>query len=138
MAATVGIVNTNLMKLYIGGTVISCQVDGTLTVDGKTRDITCKDTAGWDAFLPGNLTWSMEGTFLYAVDASYGFEDILALMVAGAAVTVKFGSSNAGDNNWSGSGIITKASVNASGVGENVTGSVSVQGTGALTEAATV
>lgn len=135
MAATVGVVNTNLMKVYVAGTAISCQIDGKITVDGKTRDVTCKDTDGWDAFLPGNLNWSIEGGFLYSVDAAYSFEELLAVMIAGAAVTVKYGSSNAGDNTWSGSGIVTKADLSASGVGENTQGSVSIQGTGVLTPA---
>lgn len=135
MAATVGIVNTNLMKVYVAGTAISCQIDGKITVDSKTRDVTCKDTDGWDAFLQGNLNWSIEGGFLYAVDAAYSFEELLAVMVAGVPVVVKYGSSNAGDNVWTGDGIITKADLSASGVGENTQGSVSIQGTGELTQA---
>lgn len=134
MAATVGVVNTNLIKVYVAGTIIGCQIDGKITVDGKTRDITCKDTGGWDAFLAGNLNWKIEGAYLYAVDAAYSFEELLAVMVAGVAVVVKFGSTNTGDNAWSGSGIVTSNSLSASGVGENSQGSVSIQGTGVLTQ----
>ena len=133
--ATTGIVNSRIMTISVGSTVVTCLTDANLNISVESRDTTCKDTDSYNSSLPGRVSWTMGGSAMFAYDNTYTFDDIYALINTGATATVKIGTNVQGDKTWSGTAFFTSLSLSSSGSDENVTFDFELQGTGALTEA---
>ena len=133
MAQTPGIINGSIIGIYVGSTKILNGKSISFSIKMATRDTTNSDTSGYKTALGGLLSWDMSGDYLFAEDASYGFDDIFGLITARAAVTVKISSEVVGDKLYTGSAFITSLDREGS-TEENVTFKVSFEGTGALTE----
>ena len=134
MAATAGIISGTLIGLYVAATKVAHLTANDFSISVQTRETTNKDTGGWDTFLASNGTWTMGGEGNFAEDAAYGYEDLYDVMVAKTAVTVMTSSEVTDDKTYSGSAIITSLERSHPDK-ENVTFSVTFQGTGALTKA---
>lgn len=137
MAATVGVLNSSLVALYVGGSVILCSTDATITIENGTRETTCKEDDEWASYEPAIKSWSMSGSAFYRVDSTPTMEDMFAYLTGSTKgkVAVKWASKNAGDKQFSGNGIITRLQGNSPNVNENVTWDIDIQGTGALATA---
>lgn len=136
MAMTTGIVNSNLLIIQVGSTTISCLTDASLSVSRATRDTTCKDNVGaWKSDLGAIKSWEVSGSALFSFDGTYTFEDLFALMGTDTPATIKWGSTNAGDKVYSGSGLLTSLEASSPGTNENATYSFTFVGVGALSEA---
>jgi predicted secreted protein len=109
--ASVGVVNTKLMKWFVGSTAITCQTDGTLSITNDTRDTTCKDSGQWKELLYAQTGWEMSGT-----------------------ATVSFKTAVSGDDIYTGTVIWTKMDIASAGTNQNVTISYTGMGTGVLTQ----
>ena len=123
--ATTGIVNSRIMTISVGATVVTCLTDANLNISVESRDTTCKDTDSYNSSLPGRVSWTMGGSAMFAY----------ALINTGATATVKIGTNVTGDKTWSGTAFFTSLSLSSAGSDENVTFDFELQGTGALTEA---
>ena len=131
---TTGVINGTLIGIYSGGTLIAKSTSCTLSITHSTRNSSSKDSGGWEEALGGMRAWTMAGDFLDAEDASYRFDDLFALIGSRAPVTLKMSSEVSGDKYYTGSAILTSLDREAP-MEENVSGSYSFKGTGALTEA---
>lgn len=134
MAQTVGIVDSKDLTIYIGANAVGCATDAQIEFNQGTREIVCKDTAGWAEHKTGIKSWQGSGSGLFAFDATYGGVDVIDDLIAGTEVTLKFSNANSGDVEWSGTAIFTQVQLQSSGAGENVTYSFSFQGSGAPTK----
>ena len=134
MAETAGILNSQAAVIQVGAATISCLTDASLSITQETRDTTCKDSGGWSNVLGAKRTWEMSGSFLFAYDATYGFDDLFALILSQATATIAWGSVVVGDKIWSGSGLLTSLSASSSGTDENVTADFTFMGVGALAQ----
>lgn len=132
--ATAGIPSGTLIGLYVGATKVGNLTANGFSVNIQTRETTNKDTGGWDTFLASNGTWTMDAEGFFAEDATYGYEDLYDALVAKTAVTIMTSSEVTGDKTYTGSAIITSLERSHPDK-ENVTFSVSFQGTGSLTKA---
>jgi len=101
----------------------------------NTRDATTKDTATWEDKLEGLLNWTASGEFLFAEDATEGYEDLYDDMIARTTVTLLYSNANTGDVEYSGSAYITSLSRNGATDNDNESFSVTFEGTGALSKA---
>lgn len=131
--ATTGIINGTDFLLYVGGTKVYHTTSHSLSFSMDTRDATTKDSGGWRDLLEATKSWSMSGDGLVALDATYGFSDLFAVLTARTAVVVKFSTETAGDTYYTGNGYLTSLDMD-SPTEDNSSFSFTFEGTGALTE----
>lgn len=118
----------------------------TLNVNQETIDISSKDSAGNKEFLNGARSWTVDCEAFFT-DGSSDSADVpvggstadsgwFPVLESGDLITVQFSNTTGqtGARRYHGKGYITSISVNGA-VGEWSTYSVSIQGTGALTDA---
>lgn len=129
--ASTGKINGDLLGLYVNGTEIARATNTTWDVSMDTREVTTKDSQGNRELKEGNISGSASGDFIFEEAASYGYDDLLALMLAREAVTLKHTSNVSGDKYQEASAYITSLNKSA-GQGDNVTCSVSFELTGTI------
>jgi Phage tail tube protein len=139
MAQTVGTVLAKNMKLYIGATALTCQVDVSLAASTNMFETTCKDSGANAAFLPGTKSWTASGSANFADDATLGLNTtatgIFAKWDSQASIAMVFQTASTGDTKWSGTAYISSWTLNSSGNDEAVSYDFELQGTGALLQA---
>lgn len=136
--ATAGVINSTLFALYanVSGTYtkVAHGQDVTLTVTQEPRDITTKDSAGYRELLEGLRSWSGSGTFLVAEDATYGFPELYDALINRTRLQVRFSTAVAGDTMYTGTVYVTSIDINSPGAEDNVSASVSFEGTGQISK----
>lgn len=132
--ATTGVVNTKLLKIYVGATAITCQTDGTLSLSSDTRDTTCKDSGQWKEALYGQTGWEISGTALGSYDGTMSLHQLTGLIIAQTVSTVSFKTAVSGDDILTGTVIWTKMDIASAGTNQNVNISYTGMGTGALVQ----
>lgn len=131
---TSGIMNGTLIGMYVNGSVkIANAVSHDLDLSMAVRDTTNKDNAGWQTGLGGLKSWTCSAEAMFDQAANYTFDQLFALFDARTAITVYLSTTVTGDKKYSGSALITGLKKSAPNEA-NVTFSVTLQGTGALTE----
>jgi len=117
--------------------IVGRATSASLSVSMETRDITTKDSAGWQENLEGLKNWSLSGDGLvtYSISGEYETPDELFTILSNrTAIDVKFGSMTSGEIDYSGKAFLVSYEQEA-GVEESVTYSFSLTGTGTLTQA---
>ena len=108
-----------------------------LSTSRDVRDISNKSSAGWKEILEAQKSWSMSAdgftTYSTATDQD-NTSDIFGFLNNRTKLYFRFTNANAGDYQFSGAGYITSLE-QSSGVEDNLTFSISIEGTGALTGA---
>lgn len=132
--ASVGVVNTNLLKIYVGSTAITCQADGSLSITNETRDTTCKDSGQFKELLYAQTGWEISGTALGSYDGTMSLHQLTALAIAQTVSTVSFKTAVSGDDILTGTVLWTKLDIASAGTNQNVTISYTGMGTGTLTQ----
>lgn len=132
MAGTAGIVNGTNLKISIGGTAVAYTTNASVDFTMATRDTTNKDSAGWSSSAEGLRSGTISGDYLFAFDASYGFEELFAAFSGRTKLTVKLGTSNADDKAIEGEGYLTALNA-AAPMEDTISGSFTIQFTGAIT-----
>lgn len=138
MAQTAGTVLAKNMAIYkkgVSDTLITCQVDATLSMETNTFETTCKDSGAWAEPRPGTKSWSMTGTGNFAEDATYGFLDLQTLWDDQTEAEFVLTTGNTGDTEFYGNCYVTSLELNSSGNDAAVTFSFTLTGAGALTAA---
>lgn len=135
MAQTVGTVLAKNMAIYVDDTLITCQVDATMSLSTQTFETTCKDSGAWSAAQPGTKSWTMSGTGNFADDATYGFLDLQTLWSNQTSAECTFSTGAVGDTEFYGDGYFTELELTSQGNDAAVTFSFTFTGNGALTAA---
>lgn len=130
--ASTGILNGTKLKISVAGTAVAYTTSATVDFTMATRDTTNKDTLGWKTSGEGLRSGTISGDFLFAFDATYGFEDLFDVFSNRTAVAVKFATSDAADKAIEGTGYITSLSQSAP-MEDTVSGSFTIEFTGAIT-----
>ena len=138
--ASTGIQDGGIARLIVNapavGTVVTHLINCSLSYSHDPREITSKSSSGGAKEYAAGLTgWTMSGEAYFAEDATYGHEQIHALISARTLVQVQYGSRVAGDNIYRGAAFITANNRTAGNQGENESYTIEIQGSGALTEA---
>ena len=132
------LINGTNLTIKIGtppGVALLKATTASLELSVDLPDATTKDSAGWSEFFAGVRSWTLssDGLIDYATDAKIETDELVALLIARAAVIVEFSTATSGDMKLTGSAYITSISQTADM--ESPAGfSVSFQGTGALTQ----
>ena len=135
--ATTGVINTTLLRVYVGSVAYACAVDAALSFTRDLRDATCKDSGSWRDILPGRMSGTVTLTGLYKdTDAPTdgGAIDIYDDFVAGTNVTILYSTEVSGDTYWSCPAYITAWGLSSSGSEDNVTYDATFELTGAATK----
>ncbi len=138
------ILNGTELKVYSAGTtnLVAFAQNCTLNVNHSPREITNKESAGYKEILEGLRDFSIDIDGAYAwtnaagAALTDGVDDVLETNVLNArqAVSFIFGDTAAtSDISYSGSGFITSVSLTG-GTEDTATYSMSIEGTGALTQ----
>lgn len=85
------VLNGNDVGVYVGGVLIGCLTNASLTSTRTEIDVTCKDDSGDRAVILGGATTNITFDGLFKPDATYGFEDLIDIFVAKTEVSVAFG-----------------------------------------------
>jgi predicted secreted protein len=133
MAFTSEILDGVNLLLSIGGTPIGASSSCSVELTRATRNTSNKDTGIWDSFAAGTITWSMSSENFVNFGGENGYDELYDALVAGTPVDVSVDYKQDEDNTWqlSGKAIITGLPLSAP-KGENVSFSVTLQGTGEL------
>ena len=118
-------------------TAVAGATTGSLSVNQETIDVTNKESSGRKEFINGVKSWTLDcEAFSTSSGETVSGDTSIAALEAGTKIYVQFrdGSGQASAKKYTGYGYITSIGVNAN-VGEFSTYSVSVQGTGTLTQA---
>lgn len=126
--ASVGVVNTKYLKIYVGSTAITCQTDGSLSITNETRDTTCKDSGQWKELLYAQTGWEISGTANGSYDGTMSLNQLTALAIAQTVSTVSFKTAVSGDDILTGTVLWTKLDIASAGTNQNVT--ISIHGHG--------
>lgn len=134
---TTGVINTTLMGLMILDTTyktLGHATDGSLSISMEARDITSKSSAGYRALLEGLRSWTLSASAFFAFDASgIDIEYLRAAIIARSPLTVRFGTAVSGDQYAQGSVYLTSVEQNSPSAEDNVSYSITMEGTGAIT-----
>ena len=135
--ATTGVINTTLMGLMILDTTyktLGHATDASLSMSMEARDITSKSSGGYRALLEGLRSWSISSSAFFAFDASgIDIEFLRAAVIARSPLTVRFGTGVSGDQYAQGSAYLTSVETNSPSAEDNVSYSITLEGTGAIT-----
>lgn len=106
-----------------------------ISISTSLEEIATKDTNGSEV-TPGNYTWSMTTNALVAdkpvgSTTQFGFNELVALQLAGTKIDVEFTTDETGDFIYSGSVYIENANMTAD-VGSAMSGDFSFKGSGEL------
>ena len=130
--ATTGIINGTDLLVYVGGTAITHSTSASISFSMETRDASTKDSDGYREILEGQRSFTIEAEAMTALDATEGFEELFTAWQNRTALTIKFGTSDATDQFYQGTGYCTSLSVD-SGVEDSSTFSGSFEMTGTVT-----
>ena len=133
---TQNVVNTTLMKLYTGSTLVAvAHCNGaSLSMTHDPRDITTKDSSGWQELLEGLRSFELSGEGLVAFDDVNGGLALTSSLLNRTQLVIALQTNVTGDTKWSGSGYVSSLEVGSPGQEENVTYNFTIRGTGALVQ----
>ena len=124
--------NGTLIGVYAGSTLIAHATEGSISLNLDTRDATTKDSSGTRDLLEGVKSGTISVSALYADDATYGVDELMAAWSGRSTLTVKFSTEVTGDSYWEASAYVTSLEVSA-GMEDNATYSATFELTGAIT-----
>ena len=127
--------NATGVVLSLAGTALAHCTSASLSISRDLRDSTTKSSGGWSESLGGLMSWEMSGDAFVDITEGDAVTNIAAL-ITGTAIVVTFvlddaDSSTPAPVTYTGNALITSVSMDA-GVEENMSWSISLTGTGAL------
>ncbi len=136
MAQTTGVMNGTKLGVYFGTTdgsetLVASATECSISINADARDTTTKDSGGWRELLEGLRSWSVSASYLHAEDDTNNVQDIWTAFNNRSEVYLLISTEESGDYRWNGAARIASIEKNA-GTEDNVTYSVSFEGTGAL------
>lgn len=102
-----------------------------ISISADARDITTKDSAGWRELLEGLRSFSVSTSHLHAEDDTNNIDDVFTAFNDRDEVYLLFSTEETGDKRFNCAARISSIEMNA-GTEDNVTYSVTFEGTGAL------
>lgn len=137
--ATTGVLNATAVKFQgaeTEGTLAAFTKikDSTISVSTAARDVTTKDSSGWEEVIAGIKSATISITGLFMHDADFGFNDLMAAQLAGTLVDVEVtvGQGGSGDYTVSATCLIESLDL-PSAYEDNIEYSCSLKVSGALT-----
>lgn len=108
--ATAGKFNGNILGIYFGGTLLTHALQHSESHSMSPIDVTTKDSSSQEEVIAGLRGSELSASGYFAEDATYGYEDLYDLYVAGTSVTVLVSSAVTGDVTYSYTAYVTSLS----------------------------
>jgi hypothetical protein len=135
--ATVSVLNGTKLLVYLNGLAIGRATGGTLDISHAVRDITTKQSGGWQEFLEGLRSATISTEHLYAEDESVSLNELQTTVITTRVpVTIRVASTTAGDRYWEAQAWLTSLSLNLGAPEDNASFTASFSVTGVLTSGA--
>ena len=133
--ATSGIFNGSLLSIKVDGNKLLNSTSCSLSLSADTPEATTKDSGGFQELIVGVKSGEISFEGLVAYDAGSGSQigDISDELIAGTQVTWEFSTDVAGDDKYSGFGIISSIEITAD-MESPVSYSGTIVTTGAITQ----
>ena len=123
------------LVVQIAGTAYTALRSSSLEIAADMIDVTTADSSGgWKEFITGELGGTITVEGLYDYNATEGFSDAFADLVAGTSVTWKYGETTSGSKYYTGSALISNVSVSGD-KNDAANYTFNLQVTGSITEA---
>ena len=132
--ASTAINHGGITNIEIGGTIVTNTFNCYHRLTQATRASTVKTTGSANTYLVGQTDEVIGGEGYFAEDAAYNYKELYALK--GSTATILFGSGVSGDEEYSGTGILTSLERTAPNKDANETYRFELQITGGTSEAA--
>lgn len=126
-------INATDVSILIGDVEISNLTNCEIEIDREMIDVTTKDSGIWKEILVGLMNWKMNGDITVDYAGTYAPDDIFTALIAGTALTVKFGVPGGGNIKYSGTGYYSQLGYSA-GVQDKYTSKFNIEGTAALAQ----
>ena len=139
MASSTVIVNSTLLKIYAGAaadpsTVIANCTDASISITHDLRDITTKDSAGFRELNEGLRSYSISASALYETDAANDFQSLYDTYIGTRTIIFwKMAEDDSGGIVLSGCGYISSLELTSPGAEDNVSFSLTIEGSGEIT-----
>ena len=130
--ASSGINHGGVVNVEIGATVVTNTFNCYHRLTQATRATTVKTTGAANTYAVGQTDEVIGGEGYFAEDAAYNYKELYALK--GSTATILYGSAVAGDEEYSGTGILTQLERTAPNKDANETFRFEFQETGGTTE----
>ena len=108
--ATSGKFNGNILEISFGGTVLTHALQHSESHSMSPIDVTTKDSSSQEEVIAGLRGSEISASGYFAEDATYGYEDLYDIYVAGSSVTVLVASTETGDVTYSYTAYVTSLS----------------------------
>ena len=144
MAGNTVIVNSTLLKIYAGPTtdpttVIANCTDASISITHDLRDITTKDSAGFRELNEGLRSFSISASALYETDAENDFQSLYDTYIGTRTkIYWKMAEDDAGGIVLSVCGYISSLELTSPGAEDNVSFSLTIEGSGEITSSEVV
>lgn len=122
--------------LLIEGVVVAELTGCSLNITHSARNTTNKTSQGWRELLEGLREWSMSCQAMYIPNGAWN--TIFAAYTGRTQVTVRLASTEGGDDYYEGEAYFAQGTLDSPQQEDNVVFDVSWDGTGPITEGATV
>lgn len=131
-----GKINGDLMIMQIDGYTIAGQKNGGASFNSDMLDATAKDSGGDKEYIAGwrGHTFTLESLYNPDAGSNVDFSSLFTKWKAGTLVTLKWGETATGRKYYTASALINKIDLNGP-ANQLSSYSLSLQGTGAVTEA---
>ena len=137
MASSPNIINGTLLGIYVDvtgtDTLVSNQTNATMSINMDVRDISSKDSVGWKESAEGQRSFSFSADAFLDFGAGYSVDDLYAFMNTRTQLTVRMSTETSTHKYYEGCAYLTSIEMSA-GVEDSATYSITLEGTGALTE----
>lgn len=123
--------------LFVGDIAVGCAKEVSIKVAAGSEDASCKATAGWAEFIPGQKSWSASVSGIKRIftgddaDDNYSATQFFSALTGGTKLTIAFGTSTVGEQQYTGDCYVTSFEETGPQDGA-ATFSVELNGTGAL------
>ena len=127
--------NSTKWKVLVGGTAIDNLNDLSFEVNNKLIDVTTKDSAGWEEYLPGLKGASFSGSGIVDFpDTGVTPDEIFTALAAGTSLSIVCSDATTGSSSYTFSGYYDKYSIDG-GTEDAIKFSFSGKVTGVVTQA---
>lgn len=124
-----GAMNGTAILLKVEGTTVAKLTSNSFSLNRAAIDVSNKDSNGWQESIYGQGSGSFECEGVFAENGTWGFDEAYTALTAKTVLTIRYGTTTAGDKYYEGECLLTSLTQTAP-MEDKVTFSCTLQLTG--------